>query len=117
MQFNCPKQLLWVGAMSLVLVAHLQANPQSKGETPAVPAAKTPAKTPAKGKSMKMGKIQKMRPAPKLSPEELEKRYAKKLEGPWIAKGKWILDFDEARARAKREGKLIFVYFTRSYSY
>ncbi len=48
---------------------------------------------------------------------ELKQRYEKKLEAPWIAKGKWVLDYDEARRRAKREGKLIFAYFSRSYSY
>jgi len=28
----------------------------------------------------------------------------------------WCTDFDEARARAKAEGKVILAYFTRSYA-
>ncbi len=44
------------------------------------------------------------------------KRLQKTLAKDFIKKGGWILDFDEARARAKKEGKLIFAYFTRSYA-
>ena len=35
----------------------------------------------------------------------------------FVAKGGWILDWDEASRRAREEGKPIFAYFTRSYSY
>lgn len=48
--------------------------------------------------------------------EQLKQRYEEALKDPFIAKGKWVLDYDEARARAKREGKLIFAYFSRSYA-
>lgn len=39
-----------------------------------------------------------------------------KLAKEFIAFGGWITDYDEARARAAKEGKLIFAYFTRSYA-
>lgn len=48
--------------------------------------------------------------------EQLKQRYEEALKSPFIAKGHWVLDYDEARARAKREGKLIFAYFSRSYA-
>jgi len=115
--------------MNLALVAFLPAmqatqevpsppQPAAKAVTQGQPAqpvekAKASQKTP----TTKAAKIQKMVPRPKQTPEELTKRYEKMLESPWIAKGHWIVDYDEARARAKREGKLIFVYFSRSYAY
>jgi hypothetical protein len=42
--------------------------------------------------------------------------YEKKLTSNFITDGGWVLDYDAARAKAKAEGKLIFAYFTRSYS-
>ncbi|HHI78980.1 MAG TPA: hypothetical protein ENK02_03280 [Planctomycetes bacterium] len=45
-----------------------------------------------------------------------EERYQRYLQKDYIKKGGWVLDYDEARARARREGKLIFVYFSRSYA-
>ena len=36
----------------------------------------------------------------------------KKLESRFLTKANWILDYDEARAIAKQEGKLIFTYFS-----
>ncbi len=47
---------------------------------------------------------------------EYQARYEKKLEKEFISYGGWITDYDVARERAKEEGKLIFVYFSRSYS-
>jgi hypothetical protein len=32
-------------------------------------------------------------------------------------KAPWTFDFDQARAQAKKEGKLIFAYFSRSYAH
>ena len=43
-------------------------------------------------------------------------KFEKKVAEPWVAKGGWILDFEEAKALAAKENKLIFAYFTRSYS-
>ncbi|MCA8952407.1 MAG: thioredoxin family protein [Planctomycetes bacterium] len=45
----------------------------------------------------------------------VELRAAKRSE-PVFALADWTFDYDEARARAKRSGKLIFGYFTRSYA-
>ena len=49
--------------------------------------------------------------------EKMIENRAKKLESRFLQKANWILDYDEARKVAKQEGKLIFTYFTRSYSY
>lgn len=47
---------------------------------------------------------------------ELQKKFDRKMEKPFIAHGKWLTDYDQARKLAKQEGKLLFVYFTRSYA-
>jgi len=47
---------------------------------------------------------------------ELQDKYEKKIAKKFVADGGWVLDYDEARQRAKAEDKLIFIYFTRSYS-
>jgi hypothetical protein len=39
-----------------------------------------------------------------------------KLSKEFIAFGGWITDYDVARERAAKEGKIIFTYFTRSYA-
>ncbi len=48
--------------------------------------------------------------------DPLQAKLDKKLEEAWVAHGGWVLDFEEAKARAAKENKLIFAYFTRSYS-
>ena len=40
-----------------------------------------------------------------------------KLAEKWIKSAKWILDYDKARDTAKKSGKMIFAYFTRSYAF
>ena len=50
------------------------------------------------------------------TPEELRERLSAKLAEPWVAKGGWELDYDEALARAVREDKKVLTYFTRSYA-
>jgi hypothetical protein len=50
------------------------------------------------------------------SQDELVARKEAKLKEEWVKNAAWTFDYDEARARAKKEGKLIFAYFTRSYS-
>mgnify|MGYP006935311848 CR=1 FL=1 len=47
---------------------------------------------------------------------ELQAKYDKKIAKEFISYGNWILDYDVARAKAKAEGKLLFTYFSRSYS-
>jgi len=51
------------------------------------------------------------------SVKELTDLYEKKVAKDFVQKGGWILDWDEASALARKEGKPIFAYFTRSYSY
>ncbi len=47
---------------------------------------------------------------------ELEAKYEAKIAKPFVAHGGWVVDYDDALARAESEKKLIFAYFTRSYS-
>ncbi len=54
---------------------------------------------------------------PGQSQADLIAERAKKLAKPLFKKANWIFDYDEARAEAKKQGKLLFTYFTRSYSY
>ena len=49
--------------------------------------------------------------------EELKAKRDKKLQEDWFTSNPWTSDYDEARKRAKESGKVIFAYFTRSYSY
>lgn len=51
------------------------------------------------------------------TPAELARLFEEKSAKPWIRKGAWLTDFDEACAQAKAQGKLVFAYFTRSYAY
>jgi len=48
--------------------------------------------------------------------DAMKENLAHKLEKPFFKKTKWITDYDEAKAAAKKNGKLIFAYFTRSYA-
>mgnify|MGYP003654964456 CR=1 FL=1 len=47
---------------------------------------------------------------------ELRAKYEKKIAKDFVSYGNWMLDYDAARAKAKAEGKLLFTYFSRSYS-
>ncbi|GAB4139069.1 MAG: hypothetical protein Fur0037_05120 [Planctomycetota bacterium] len=49
--------------------------------------------------------------------EQLEERRAAKMALPVFKKAAWTFDYDKARADAKKSGKLIFAYFTRSYAH
>jgi hypothetical protein len=49
-------------------------------------------------------------------PAVLEKKYQEKLQKAFLAAGPWKLDYDEARDEARKAGKCLFVYFTRSYA-
>ncbi|HEX9793154.1 MAG TPA: hypothetical protein VGC54_04145 [Planctomycetota bacterium] len=66
------------------------------------------------------------KPAAKITPPvkqqgptqaELIDLAAAKLAKDFIPFGGWVTDYDQARARAKQEGKVLFVYFTRSYAH
>ena len=45
----------------------------------------------------------------------IQKRDAK-LKAAFLGKAAWITDFDKARETAKKSGRPIFAYFTRSYA-
>ena len=48
--------------------------------------------------------------------QSLQEKYDAKLKESWLVDGGWTTDFAEAKARAKKEGKLVLAYFSRSYS-
>jgi hypothetical protein len=48
--------------------------------------------------------------------DDMQARFEAKVSEDWVSSGNWVLDFDEAKARAKAENKIIFAYFTRSYA-
>lgn len=48
--------------------------------------------------------------------DDLQAKLDDKLAKSFVTHGNWITDYDEARRIAKEEGKLMFVYFTRSYA-
>ena len=52
----------------------------------------------------------------RLSQEDLISRKEQMLGEAFLKNADWILSFAEARKQAKAKGKLIFAYFTRSYS-
>jgi hypothetical protein len=47
---------------------------------------------------------------------DYQAKYEKKLQKDFVSYGGWITDYDVARETAKKEGKVIFAYFSRSYS-
>jgi hypothetical protein len=51
-----------------------------------------------------------------VSAQDMESRLEEKLAKDFIKNADWEMDFDAAKAKAKESGKLIFAYFTRSYS-
>lgn len=51
------------------------------------------------------------------SQEQLRELQQKKLGKEVFQKAAWRTDLDAARAEAKKDGKLLLVYFTRSYAY
>lgn len=67
-------------------------------------------------KPMKALKLTKPAAAKPKSQDELAKLRSKKLAKPVFQHAEWLLDYDAARAKAKSEDKLLFVYFTRSYA-
>jgi hypothetical protein len=54
--------------------------------------------------------------APEPTPEELTAKRTEKLAKPVFTKAPWVTDYDQAREQAKKENKLVFAYFTRSYA-
>ena len=50
------------------------------------------------------------------SAQSLEEKRDKKLASEFLKKAAWFTDYDKAREEAKKTGKPIFGYFTRSFS-
>ncbi|MHC5210430.1 MAG: hypothetical protein ACYTG2_06925 [Planctomycetota bacterium] len=48
--------------------------------------------------------------------DDLQTKYEAKLQLEFVEYGGWVTDFDAAKARAKQEDKVLFVYFSRSYA-
>lgn len=48
--------------------------------------------------------------------EKMKASYAEMQTHSWFTDGGWITDFDVAKATAKKTGKPIFAYFTRTYA-
>ncbi len=46
----------------------------------------------------------------------LQDKFDAKLQEEWLRAADWTTDYDAARATAAESGKVIFAYFTRSYS-
>lgn len=55
-------------------------------------------------------------PAQAQHQDQLKANLEKKLAKEFVESGAWRLDYDEARAEAAREKKLLFVYFTRTFA-
>ena len=54
--------------------------------------------------------------AQRKSQEELKASYEEMLHSDWFTGGGWTADFAAAKAEAKKTGKPIFAYFTRTYA-
>ncbi len=50
------------------------------------------------------------------SQSELKAKYDEKLSHEFVEYGGWTTDYDAARKKAEEEGKVLFVYFSRSYA-
>ena len=48
--------------------------------------------------------------------DKMKASYAEMQTHAWFTGGGWITDFDVAKATAKKTGKPIFAYFTRTYA-
>ena len=48
--------------------------------------------------------------------QELRDNYKHKLEKEFVSKIEWVQSYDQARASAKKQGKLVLGYFSRSYA-
>ena len=53
---------------------------------------------------------------PGQSQEDLKHRKEHKLAAEFLKKATWFTDYDAARGAARKQDKVIFAYFTRSYA-
>jgi hypothetical protein len=49
--------------------------------------------------------------------EQFKQQRTEKMAKEVFTKAAWTFDYDKARAEAKKSGKPIFAYFTRSYAH
>lgn len=54
---------------------------------------------------------------PQPSQDDLKTLRKEKMAKPVFQKAAWVTDYDKAREQAKKENKLLFTYFTRSYAH
>lgn len=47
---------------------------------------------------------------------DLKAKLEKKVKAKFVETGGWLLDYQEARRQAEKQGKAIFVYFTRTFA-
>jgi hypothetical protein len=50
------------------------------------------------------------------SQDQLKKQRDEKLGEDWVKKFPWVTDYTKAKEEAKKSGKMIFAYFSRSYA-
>lgn len=98
-------KLLLVPLASLALAGLGQAQ-EEKPVQPAQPLVKRPAAALTAGGQAK-----------EKTQEELITLRDEKMALPVFKKADWTFDYDKARAEAKKSGKLIFTYFSRSYAH
>jgi len=48
--------------------------------------------------------------------QSLEEKFEAKMKKDFISNAAWETDYEAAQKKAQAEGKIIFAYFTRSYS-
>jgi hypothetical protein len=54
--------------------------------------------------------------ADQITPEERVRRRDAKLSAPFMKNAEWLTDYEAARERAARTGRMILAYFTRSWA-
>jgi tryptophan 2,3-dioxygenase len=55
-------------------------------------------------------------PAAAQDQEQMQKDFDDKMAKEFVSNAAWVTDYDEAQKMAEEQGKVIFVYFTRSYA-
>ncbi len=67
--------------------------------------------------ALSVGALSLLSALPAQDQEHLIAERAKKLAKPVFENANWMFDYDKAREEAKKQGKVLFTYFTRSYAY
>lgn len=106
-RFRGPETHMTIRRKGQTLVAILTATSALVAQGETAPALPLPPKQRAAGATAQ----------DKTSQKELIRLRDEKLALPVFKKADWTFDYDAARARAKKEGKVIFTYFSRSYAH